>query len=199
MTKLFILRHGQTESNVRGTYLGYTDIPLNETGQHQAKELGKRLSTVCFDAVYTSPQQRAIETAQQVISQQKSPPVMKMNDGLRERDFGIFDDLTHEEIQKKYPKELSCWLEDWLEYQIPKGESAREVQNRVGDTLDKIIAENKGRTVAVVTHLGVLRHAIAYLLKLDIADAWHFTAKNCSVCKLYIDDNQFTVLTALNA
>lgn len=180
MTRLYIIRHGQTDSNVRSTYLGHTDIELNSVGLEQAQLLAERLSDIHFDALYTSPLIRAVQTAEAIAKKQKNL-FMTMNYGLIERDFGIWDNLTYDEIVSKSPAESREWFSNWVDYEIPDGESARTVHNRVGKTLDKIIENNPDKNVLIVSHLGVIRHMIAYLLKMDIADSWCFTADNCSV------------------
>lgn len=196
MTELYIIRHGQTDSNVRNTYLGHTDIELNHNGLKQAEKLAKKLSAVKFDALYTGPLSRAVQTAEAIVKEQ-SGLVMTMNYGLTERDFGIWDNLTYDEIVQKSPVESKLWFDNWVDYEIPDGESARQVHERVGSTVDKIIAQNPDKKVAVVTHLGVIRHMIAHLLKMEIGDSWHFTADNCSVSTIRVDGGHILV-TGLN-
>ncbi len=196
MTELYIVRHGQTDSNVRNTYLGHTDIELNGVGLKQAEKLAKKLAAVKFDALYTSPLTRAVQTAEAIANEQGGP-VMTMNYGIIERDFGIWDNLTYDEIVKKSPEESKQWLENWVDYVIPDGESANQVHERVGKTIDKIIAQNPDKKIAVVTHLGVIRHMIAHLLKMEVKDSWHFTADNCSVSTIRLDGAN-TLVTGLN-
>ncbi len=196
MTEIYIVRHGQTDSNVRSTYLGHTDIELNSCGIRQAEKLAEKLSGVKFDALYTSPLLRAVQTAEQIAKGQNGL-FMTMNYGLIERDYGDWDNLTYDEILSQNPSECQKWLENWIEYQVPNGESARQVHERVSQTMDKIIAQNPDSKILIVSHLGVIRHMIAYLLDMKIQDAWKFTADNCSVSTVQINDGK-TLITGLN-
>lgn len=193
MVTLYIIRHGETNSNIRRTCLGHKDVELNETGKVQALELCKKLENVHFDAVYSSPLSRAIST---IAPYGKTPVIM--NFALIERDFGIWDDMTFEEIKSSYPKEYKKWQSDWIGYKIPNGESSAEVQSRVNDVMDKIVANHKDGTVAVVTHLGTARHIISHLLGLTAEQSWLFTLENAKYAVIEIDDNGNGLLKGLN-
>lgn len=196
MITIYIIRHGQTDSNVRNTYLGHTDIPLNDVGIQQAKEASEKLKNIKFDAIYSSPLIRAMQTAQIITKPHKDIPIT-MSYGVKERDYGLFDDLTIDEIIDKYPNEHSGWLNNWIEYKIPNGESAIDVHNRSSKTLDKIIQTYPDATVGIVSHLGTTRHMIAYLLGLSVKDSWHFALDNCR-CAVIKYENRHGILTALN-
>lgn len=193
MVTLYIIRHGETNSNIRRTCLGHKDVELNENGKAQALDLCKRLGNVHFDAVYSSPLSRAIST---IAPYGKTPVIM--NFALIERDFGIWDDMTFEEIESAYPKEYKKWHADWLGYKIPGGESSAEVQARVNDVMDKIIDNHPNGTVAVVTHLGTARHIISHLLGLTAEQSWRFTFENAKYAVIEIDDNGNGLLKGLN-
>ncbi len=193
MVTLYIIRHGETNSNIRRTCLGHKDVELNESGKAQALDLCKRLANVQFDAVYSSPLSRAIST---IAPYEKTPVIM--NFALIERDFGIWDDMTFDEIKSAYPNEYEKWHADWLGYKIPEGESSAEVQSRVNDVMDKIINNHPNGTVAVVTHLGTARHIISHLLGLTAEQSWLFTFENAKYAVIEIDDNGNGLLKGLN-
>lgn len=196
MTELYIVRHGQTDSNIRSTYLGHTDIELNNVGKSQAQKLADKLQGVKFDALYTSPLTRAVQTAEEIIKKQ-SGLFMTMNYGLIERDYGVWDNLTFEEIMNRDSEKCREWLDNWVDFEIPEGESAVQVQERVSMTTDKIISQNLGNKVLIVSHLGVIRHMLSHLLGMSVADSWKFTADNCSVSTIRIDDGK-VLLTGMN-
>jgi len=193
LTTVYIIRHGETDSNIRHTCIGHKDIELNENGKMQAQELCQRLSEVHFDAIYSSPLTRAIST---ITPYGKAPVIM--NYALIERDFGDWDDLTFEEIKSANSDEYQKWLDNWIDYVIPNGESSAQVQSRVNDVMDKITVNHKGGTIAVVTHLGTARHIISHLLGLSIEQSWLFTFENAKYAVIEIDDEGKALLKGLN-
>lgn len=196
MTQIYMIRHGQTDSNVRHTCLGHKDIPLNDTGQQQVRELTEKLRGQHFDALYTSPLQRALQTAEPIL--QTHPGLtMTMSYALIERDYGQWDDLTFDEIKAREPQRFEEWKQNWTGFQLPGGESAGQVHERIGKALDHILAQHEGQTVAIVSHLGAIRHMISYLLELAVEDSWHFTADNCGIAIIETGKRN-TVLKALN-
>lgn len=197
MTEIYLLRHGQTDSNMRSTYLGHTDISLNDNGLKQAKKAANMLSKIQFDVVYTSPLTRAIQTAQEVTKYYRNIP-LKMSYDVQERDYGIFDDLTMSEIINTYPTQHHDWKCNWLDYQIPDGESATNVQKRVDEFFEKTLKTHQNQKVLIVTHLGVARHMISSLLKLNCIDSFHFWLENGKYAHISVDDENFGILKELN-
>lgn len=195
MTTVYIIRHGETNSNLRHTCLGRKDAPLNENGIIQSKKLAERLSDIDFDVVYTSPLERAVNTISYVIK--KDIPLV-LNYSFIERDYGIWDDMTFDEIKKAYPHEYDEWQQHWTEFVIPGGESSEQVQSRVNEIMDRILNIHKNETVAVVTHLGTARHILSYLLGLTTAQSWLFGLENAKYAVVDIDDNGKGLLKGLN-
>jgi len=114
MLELILVRHGETDSNKRGTYLGWTDVELNSNGIRQACAIRDRLKPVKVDAIYSSPFKRTVKTAE-IINENYGLEII-ISDNLKERNFGIWDDLTFEEISSKYPAECRKWFEDWINF-----------------------------------------------------------------------------------
>lgn len=197
MTNIYIIRHGETDSNIRHACLGHKDVPLNENGIKQAEELAERLKDQKIDIVYSSPLNRAIETIKPSKAQWNCAPIT-MSFALTERDYGIWEDMTFEEIEAQYPTEYKAWHEDWTGYKIPEGESSQEVQNRVNVFMKKIINNHRGKNIAVVTHLGTARHILSYLLGLSTAQSWLFTLDNARYAVIELDDDNKPLLKGLN-
>jgi broad specificity phosphatase PhoE len=117
--------------------------------------------------------------------------------GLKERCFGIWENLVYSEIKDKYPELHDKWVKDWIEYKIPEGESAREAYNRNTKAVDEIISRHSEGKVLVVTHLGAARFIISYLLGMGIEGSWRFTVNNGTISTIRITDG-FAVLSSLN-
>lgn len=195
MTELYIVRHGETDSNTRMACIGHTDIPMNENGAKQVRLLAKSLVNVEFDAVYVSPLTRTVDTAAAI--KKKAP--MTMSYGLIERDYGDWDDMTFEEIKSRYSAQYQKWQNNWIDFVIPNGESAAMVQKRVDETIDKILSENKDKRILIVTHLGTARHIISRLLGLTTEESWRFTLDNAKAAVIAINDDGKGLLKSLNA
>lgn len=197
MTNIYIIRHAETDSNIRHTCLGHKDVPLNENGIKQAELLAEKIRDIKLDVIYSSPLNRAVETINPPSAKGPVVPVI-MSFALIERDFGIWDDMTFEEIEEKYPAEFRSWREDWTGYKIPSGESSDEVQSRINVFMRKLIDSHRNQNIAVVTHLGTARHIISYLLGLSVEQSWLFTLDNARYAVIEIDDEEKTVLKGLN-
>ncbi|MDO5397003.1 MAG: histidine phosphatase family protein [bacterium] len=197
MTNIYIIRHAETDSNIRHACLGHKDVPLNENGIKQAETLAEKLKDIKLDVVYSSPLNRAIETINPPAARGPGVPVI-MSFALIERDFGIWDDMTFDEIKAQYPAEFKAWQEDWTGYKIPGGESSEEVQNRINLFMQKLIDSHRNQNIAVVTHLGTARHIISYLLGLSVEQSRLFTLDNAGYAVIGIDDDNRPVLKGLN-
>ncbi len=127
--RLYLIRHGETALNKRGCYYGKTDAILSEKGISQAEYLRGLFKEISFDYIVASPLVRAYNTAQIVMGERKQD--IFGDSRLMEQDFGIFEGMTYEEIDRKYPEELKSWNAQFSTYRIPEGESFQEVRGRV--------------------------------------------------------------------
>lgn len=197
MLELILIRHGETESNTRMTYLGHTDIPLNARGIRQVNRTAQVFMQEQIDEIYASPLERAMQTAE-AINKYHKKQIVRLEE-LSERDFGIWDDLTYEEIRQRYPQEHDDWVRDWVHYQIPRGESALEVYERNARAIGDIVSRHPdGGRVIVVTHLGCIRNILAYLLGMGMEGTLRFAIRNAGICRVKIDEGNFAVLTSMN-
>ena len=196
MTKIYIVRHGQTDSNLRDACIGHKDVPLNKTGTEQAGRLAKRLSGTEFEAVYTSPLARAVNTVMPLVEINRSIKLI-MNYGLIERDFGLWDDMSFKEIESAYPQEYKSWRENWYTYRPPEGESVIDIHNRAAETMDKIIGAHSNSNILIVTHLGISRSILAHLLGLTPEQSWCFRLENTGIAVVEHTDGK-GILTGLN-
>lgn len=197
MTEIYILRHGQTDSNLRNACIGSVDIPLNEHGKEQAKRLKKKLLAINFDVIYSSPLSRAIDTISPYIKENPQIP-MHMSYAFSERDFGEWEDMSYEEIEKKDPVLFKKWQQDQTYFKIPGGESISEVRERVDKALAKILSQNEDKKILIVTHLLSGRNVIASLLDLPKGSDRGFLIKNAQMAKVEIKNGKGTLIE-LNA
>ncbi|MDI6799133.1 MAG: alpha-ribazole phosphatase [Actinomycetota bacterium] len=170
MTRLYLVRHGETEWNAQGKYLGVTDIPLTLRGRSQALALGRYLEDKGVSAAYSSELKRAKETLKIATSALNINP--SVLNGLNEINFGRWEGMTYEEIERSYGDLLSNWLLDVSRYEIPDGERWHDFKSRVSESFDRIIEENQEREVLVVTHGGVIKTIIGSILGMEPVGFW---------------------------
>ncbi len=165
-TRLILIRHSETDWNLQRKYCGFQDVTLNERGKRQANFLCERLKKELVHKVYSSDRRRAIETAEIIF---KRAAIEILSD-LREMHFGIFEGLTYKEIMKKYPGIYKRWLRTPFDVNIPGGESFFHLKKRILKAIRKIASFNRNKTVAIVSHGGVIGILIMHILKWN--DFW---------------------------
>ncbi|MFH0839374.1 MAG: histidine phosphatase family protein, partial [Candidatus Omnitrophota bacterium] len=153
MTRLLLIRHGETKYNLNRCYCGLSDPPLNASGISQAESLSGQLKDFDIALVYSSDLKRTMQTAEIVfpVHQIKTMPE------FREFNFGVFEGLNYTEIAEKYPGFYHDWLINPLHVSIPKGERFTDFKNRVNNALSLVISLNRNKTIALVTHSGPIR------------------------------------------
>lgn len=150
MTRLFVVRHGETDWNVEGRYQGQADPPLNARGLAQAEEAAARLENAGIDVIYTSPLQRAAQTAE-AIARRVGRPVIA-DPRLMEIHQGRWQEQLVTDIQTQYPELLAQWRSDPWSTSPPEGETLQAVRQRVIAAVEDILARHPRETVAIVTH-----------------------------------------------
>ncbi len=160
--ELWLMRHGETEWSLSGAHTSRTDIPLTDHGRTRAEELRDFLKDTKFDAVLTSPMQRARETCR--IAGLSGQAVV--DDGLKEWDYGIYEGKTTKEIRETEPG-WSVW-----DSEIKGGETVEQVGERADGVIARALAaaraagEKEGR-VALFAHAHILRILAARWLTLE--------------------------------
>lgn len=182
---IYLVRHGESEANVQKRYSGITDVDLSEKGKLQAVAAGKRLLTEKISNVYSSPLKRAGDTAK-IICREINLDENKIitEDCLIEVNFGVFENLTWDEIILKYKEESEKWIYERHKYKFPDGESYDDIIKRTADFIDSV-PDNS----LIVTHFGVIQSILLYLGISDDNNLWDFKISNCDV--MVLNHNKF--------
>lgn len=167
MTKLYILRHGQSEWNVLNKVQGQLDIDLTDIGIKQAKKAAKRLKDENIVIIYSSDLKRAFDTAE-IIGQELNLKTNKLS-GLREICFGIWEGLDLETVKNEHQEDFMLWRTQAHNIKFEQGEDLLEVQNRMLKDVNKIISENPGKNILLVSHGTAIKTLILGLLDIDIS------------------------------
>lgn len=159
---IYIVRHGETEWNVKKLVQGQTDIPLNKKGESQAKDLGKNLKKIKFDAVYSSDLLRAKQTAQLIMLEKKL--AVETSELLRERRFGKLEGQTRDQANKIYKIWEDLNLQQRLSFRpFKRYETDNEVITRFITFVREVAASRLRQTILVVTHGAVMRIFLNHL------------------------------------
>ena len=176
-TSLLLVRHGQTALSVAGRFSGMGDPELTETGWAQARALAARAASFGpVTAVWSSPLRRALDTALGI--GEALGLEVRVDERLRECDFGQWEGLTFAEIQDRDPGVLAEWMGD-ADVAAPGGESFAAVTRRTRQARDAILAAHPGEAVVVVSHVTPIKvllrlaldapPSVLYRLYLDLA------------------------------
>ncbi|MFD8367732.1 bifunctional RNase H/acid phosphatase [Streptomyces hygroscopicus] len=187
-----LLRHGETpltpEKRFSGS--GGTDPGLSPVGRHQAERVAAALAARgTIQAVVTSPLLRCRETAD-VVARRLGLDV-RVDEGLRETDFGAWEGLTFAEVKERFPDDLAAWLAFSKAAPTGGGESFASVARRVALSRDKLIARYPGRTVLLVTHVTPIKTLVRLALGAppEALFRMELSAASLSAVAYYADGN----------
>jgi probable phosphoglycerate mutase len=184
VTRISLVRHGQTDWNRDGLLQGRTDIPLNDTGREQAHETGRALRTRRFDGIYASPLSRAFETAA-IIADELGMPEPVAVPGLEERSYGRAEGMTGLEIRAAFGDDRS---------DIPEWENDAALLERVLGALATLAAHHEGERILVVAHGGVIGAVARHLTNGERPAKGEFVG-NASVHDLEVVDGELQLVT----
>lgn len=170
MSKLFLVRHGETGMNSSLRYWGRSDVALSNVGLRQAELLRDRLNTEKIDFIYSSHLKRALVTAQ-VIALKHNLEVIACPE-LVEIDFGRLEGLTFDEISRLFPEVVRRWMERDPGLIYPGGESLAELDRRVHRFRSRLDRHNDEETILIVAHSGVLRTLLCQILGMEPQQRW---------------------------
>lgn len=199
--QIYMIRHGETDRNVKGHYYGVTEAVLTEAGRHQAECLGEFFREFDWKKVYVSPLKRAVDTAELVLGSKCAD--YSLDDRLQEQNFGIFEDYTYQNLCDLFPEEFDSWNADFSNYRIPDGESFRDVRDRVEAWVEERKAEvkeglwNRQDKVLIVAHKGTLGHMMAAFLGLPLESYWNFVFEQGCYNRIDLEDG-YAIIRKLN-
>jgi probable phosphoglycerate mutase len=192
MTELILVRHGETLWNQQGRMQGQKDSPLTELGVRQARQLARRLKAQAFAALYSSDLGRAYRTAASIAEETGHEIVADAR--LRERHFGVFEGMTHAEIEARHPDLHRRFATRDPHFAMPGGESAAEFHRRCLGCLAEIAARHEAAAVVVVAHGLVLDAVYRAALGMKLSEPRGFPLVNCSINRFGYDGGAWKAL-----
>jgi alpha-ribazole phosphatase len=191
--ELYLIRHGETESNKERRYQGWSESPLSDLGLRQAEKASFFLAGQEIDALFCSDLNRALHTAKVIGAGCGLKP--EVTPLLREIHFGEWEGLTYEQIEASWGDRISAWLDNPFERSAPGGETLIEVCDRMREFIEQLSKERPGtKKVAVVSHGGSIRTLLYQVLNLDLESFWKIKIDNASVSLIRRENGRFKVV-----
>jgi probable phosphoglycerate mutase len=200
---IYLVRHGESEGNVRGVVQGHLDLPLTDNGRAQIVGLRDVLKGVHFNAAYSSDLLRAKETAE-ILSKEKDL-VVRTSELIRERNYGLLEGTSHEEYDEKV-KEARDKLESLIaelkevttHHDLLGVENNKNFMARVTQFLRETAVTHPNETILVVGHGGLLATFLLHIGYAAKGDLEPGAVKNGAYVKFFCDGTDFIVKETSN-
>lgn len=195
-TRVFLVRHGETQWNTELRVMGQLDIPLNERGRAQARRTAELLAQEKFSAIYASDLVRAVETAQIIAAPHRIDVITVPQ--LREARYGLWEGLTRQEVLERFPEEYQMRRTDPANFRPSGGESRKELYERASRIFSELVAQHPRQKILIVSHGGTIRAILRYVLGLGPGNG-HFAVDNCGITIIDKEDNDFYEVFTVNS
>ena len=200
MTRVVVVRHGETDWNRHGRMQGWAPVPLNELGREQATRAGEWVTDeYAIDRVFSSDLVRTRETAERLISAFDESPAAKLpveyEHYWRERGLGVYQGLTYTDVSERFPEfALGDAAYEAVDAVPENGESIRDVADRVTLRFRDAADEYTDETLLVVSHGGPIRLLLGYAKEMTISEALkNHPQDNCAVNEFILEGDEVQV------
>ena len=192
-TTLIFIRHAEAEGNINREFHGFTNSPITEKGHKQAQLVAKRLEDISMDVLYSSSLKRTLQTAQ-YIADVKQLPIIR-TDKLKEINGGDWEGKLWDELPNLWPIEHKTWEHEPHVHQMPNGESMVGFQNRLIEEVMKIVLDNQGKNIGVVTHGTAIKAMMCRFLHKELEEMVNIRwFDNTSVTIVEFENDRFNVV-----
>jgi alpha-ribazole phosphatase len=181
-TRVYFVRHGETESNLGGLFCGQSETKLTELGRRQARQLGGSLAKIPFSAAYASDLSRCLDTAALILDGRDI--VVAPEPRLREMAYGEWELMSGADLRKSHPDVFKRLWEPEYEFQAPGGESVTQVRERMRAFLHDIVKRHPGQEILAVSHGGAIQCLISAVLGMPVSHVWRLVIENTGVSVL---------------
>lgn len=188
-TRVIIVRHGESSYNVEQRVQGHCDRSvLTEKGQAMAQQVGAALGEIAFDAIYSSPLQRAHQTAQIIAEHLSNAPAVQTTDELKEIHLPWWEELLFSDVMSKFPDEYRCWREAPHTLKMTLNDQdffpVNDLYDRARQFWISTLPQHRNQTILLVAHSGVNRALINTAIGLTPADYQRIDQSNCGITVL---------------
>ena len=187
---MYLVRHGEIDKPAPRRFLGQTDLPLNANGVRQAQVLAEQLRPVAFSRVFTSPLQRAVQTAA-IVSRQPAQNLTRI-ESFKEINLGAWEGLDVTEVEKRYPGAYRLRGQDLEHFRPEGGESFADLADRCFPAFTALASDHPG-PLLVVAHAGVNRVILSRLLNRSLGELLHIPQEYCAINIIRFHGQQWRV------
>jgi len=192
MTRIILVRHGETEWNRVERFRGRADVPLNETGLAQAEATGRRIAAEWRPlAIYSSPLSRAFKTAEAIAWHFELP--VQIHQGLTDIDYGQWQGLTPDEVKERWPGDIGAWYNAPHTAHIPGGETLAALRARAMRTVNELASLHEDQTIVLVSHTVINRIILLGVLGLGNDRFWRLRQDTCAINTFEVEGGFFTI------
>jgi broad specificity phosphatase PhoE len=194
MTRMVLVRHGETIWHGENRYAGTSDVELTEHGREQARDLAEWAATAALDGVWASTLSRAEQTARACAA--ATPAQLVTDERLRELDFGDAEGLTRQEMGVRFPDAVEDFLRDPVRHHLPGGEDPVRAARRFTSCLQEIAERHPTARVLVVAHSTVIRLALCSLIGVELSRYRRLfpALGNCSLTEIQLEADDVALL-----
>lgn len=160
MVKAYLVRHAEAQGNVREFFQGHIDTEVSEKGRKQLECLAEHFKNIDFDRIYSSPLKRTVSTAEAVNRYHGKEIIY--DSGLVEINGGVWEGVKWADLPVKFPAEYDLWVNRMYDFSVENGEKMTDVFERMKKTVGRIVRENEGKTIVIVSHGCALRNYLCY-------------------------------------
>jgi len=196
IARIYLIRHGETASNVGGRFRGRANIPLSENGLIQAKSLANELRDVELSAIYSGPLSRAMETAK-ILAHGRNTEVIRRAE-FQNIDLGKWTDRPKNEIAEEYPQMWQQWITEPENLVLPGGECVIDVRDRAFTGIMRLVGDHPDGSFAIVSHRAVLKPLIAAALGIEKPFFWKIHLDTAGYSLLEYNETRGFTLVHLN-
>ena len=198
MTSITFLRHGQARNNVERTLTGRRPgVPLTEYGEEQARYAARLLASMDIAAIYSSPVQRAMQTAR-IVAEHNSLDVVP-DDRLIEIDMGGFTDMKYDDLMAKHGNVFLRFYQDDAEFARLGVETFSSVRARVRDMVEYVLERHRGENIVLVTHMDPIKAMLSTVLDISPDSLHRIIIANGSLNVFPVDGVGHVSLGTVNA
>lgn len=194
MTRVILVRHGQTEWNRVERFRGRADVPLNQLGLAQADATGQRVASEWQPvAVYAGPLSRTTQTAEAIGLCCRLP--VQVEPRLIDIDYGEWQGLTPGEVRERWTETLSAWYDTPHVARIPNGETLKDLRFRAMSAVNDLTTRHLNQTIVLVSHTVVNRIILLGVLELGNDRFWRLRQDTCAINVFEVENGVFTLVT----